>query len=343
MTKTCISVMPHISLSICIPTYNFGNYIGETLRCFIGQLMPGIEIVVLDGGSTDNTRDIVCRYQQECSSLFYYKQNFKGGIDKDIARVVSLARGEYCWLMSSDDLIRPDALRRVFSEIQSGNDIYLCNKTECDFNMKPVCARYNLKKSVKDRLFNLHDSSELRNYLNLSISIGAFFSYMSSIIFKKSRWDEVPDRECVYGTCYAHAYTLLSLIQHNCTLKYIREPLVLWRGGNDSFCNNSYLKRVLIDFEGYKKIADKIFIDDAVMNAAFKDAFKKIYPLYKLVKLRAFTNDSEWKELVPVLIGFDYKPMTILICELLKHSKPCIDILIKMRQVLRITRSSLHV
>lgn len=324
-----------IKLSICIPTYNFGNYIGQTLECFIGQMEPGVEIVVLDGGSTDNTRQVVSGFQKDCDSLVYHRQDFKGGIDKDIARVVSLARGEYCWLMSSDDLIKPGALRRIVLEIKYGNDIYLCNRVDCDLNMEPVWVRYNLKKRVKDRVFNLHDSSDFRKYLNLSLSIGALLSYMSSIIFKKSKWDEVIDREYAYGTCYGHAYTLLSLIRDNCALKYIRKPLILCRGGNDSFSKNGFFKRVLIDFNGYKKIADKIFIDDASISIAFKHILKKTYPFHRLVKLNVFSNDSEWEEIKPILVDIGYKPLTIFICELMKGIKPIIIIMIKFKQLIR--------
>lgn len=326
-----------IKLSICIPTYNFGDYIGETLACFISQIEPGMEIVVLDGGSTDNTREVVSKFQKDYACIIYHRQDFKGGIDKDIAKVVSLARGKYCWLMSSDDLIKPGALRRILLEIESGNDLYLCNRVECDINMKPIWVRYNLKKNVKDRVFNLQSNLDLRNYLNLSLSIGALLCYMSSIIFKKSRWDQVADKEYAYGTCYNHAYILLSLIQDSrpLTFKYLHDPLILCRGGNDSFSKDGFLKRVLIDFDGYKKITDKIFIDDLEMNVAFKGVLKKTYPLYRLLKLRAFSNDSEWREIRLKLIDMGCKPSTILICDLLKYTGPVIIVLIKIKQIFR--------
>lgn len=51
--------MGNIRLSICMPTYNFGKFIGETLESIMKQIPDGVEIVVLDGGSTDNTCDVV--------------------------------------------------------------------------------------------------------------------------------------------------------------------------------------------------------------------------------------------------------------------------------------------
>lgn len=319
-------------LSICIPTYNFGNYIGDTLASIIDQIEPGVEVVVLDGASTDNTQAVVSRYQKNCGSLIYHRQDFKGGIDIDIARVVELAHGEYCWLMSGDDLIKPGALKRILSEIESGMDIYLCNRTECDINMVPFRDRYFMNKSIADKIFNLHDNKDFISYLNSSTTTGTLFSYISSIIFKKSRWEAVLDKEYAYGTCYGHAYILLSLARSTCILKYIRQPLVLCRIGNDSFSNNGFVKRVAIDFDGYRKIADKLFIDEPVIKGIFKAVIKKEYSLSRLVKIRAFSNDAEWQEITPKLVDIGYKPLSVYICGLMKLQRSVISNLVKLKQ-----------
>ena len=50
-------------LSICIPTYNRAAYIGETLASIISQSNDDIEIVIVDGASTDNTADVVTSFK----------------------------------------------------------------------------------------------------------------------------------------------------------------------------------------------------------------------------------------------------------------------------------------
>ena len=92
--------MSGIRLSVCIPTYNFGRFIGETLESIVRQATEEVEIVVLDGGSTDNTTEVVEGFRDAFPRLRYYRQDFKGGIDRDMAKSVELARGEYCWLFS---------------------------------------------------------------------------------------------------------------------------------------------------------------------------------------------------------------------------------------------------
>ena len=325
-----------IKLSICIPTYNFGNYIGETLSSIIDQIVPGVEIIVLDGASTDNTSEVVYSYQQKCNSLVYHKQDFKGGIDLDMAKVISLSHGEYCWLMSSDDTIKPGAIQRILLEIESGYDIYLCNRTECDINLVPFRHRYWLKKNIGDKVFNLHDNYELMDYLNLSMSLGAIFSYMSSIIFKKSEWDKVRDKEYAHGTCYGHVYVLLSFIHNHSILKYIREHLLLSRFGNDSFNGNGIFKRVAIDIDGYHKIADKMFVDNTDVKDAFKRILRRDYSLCGLVKIRAFSTNTEWQDMTNKLYYIGYSPSSVYICGLIAYcSRPVINNLIKLKQIIK--------
>src|ERR1700722_1620055 len=104
------NLTPPITLSICIPTYNFGEFIGETLESILPQIVDGVEVVVLDGGSTDETQAVVGAFQARCPALQYYHRDERGGIDLDMALTVELARGKYCWLFSSDDLMRPGAV-----------------------------------------------------------------------------------------------------------------------------------------------------------------------------------------------------------------------------------------
>lgn len=74
-----------LRLSIYMPTYNFGKFIGSTLESIIDQMQEGVEIVVFDGGSTDDTVQIVQSYQKCCPSLSYHRQNHRGDIDRDMA------------------------------------------------------------------------------------------------------------------------------------------------------------------------------------------------------------------------------------------------------------------
>src|SRR5260370_25638719 len=123
---------PPIKLSVCIPTYNRAAFIGETVESILSQTDGSVEVVVVDGASTDGTPEVVASFQKRFANLIYYRGTENLGVDRDMATSVELATGEYCWLMSSDDLVKPGAVSEVLDEIKSRADIYLCNISLCD-------------------------------------------------------------------------------------------------------------------------------------------------------------------------------------------------------------------
>jgi abequosyltransferase len=99
------SVPSSLKLSICITTFNRGPYIAATLDSIMPQIDDHCEVVILDGGSTDDTERVVTEYTHRYERLRYIRQATNNGFDRDLERAVELARGEYCWLTSDDDLL----------------------------------------------------------------------------------------------------------------------------------------------------------------------------------------------------------------------------------------------
>src|SRR2546422_10201090 len=97
--------MTPIRLSICMPTYNFGRFIGDALESILRQAADDVEIVVLDGASTDNTSEGVRSFQARFPRLHYHRRDRRGGSDRGKATGGELADGGYCWVLSQDDTL----------------------------------------------------------------------------------------------------------------------------------------------------------------------------------------------------------------------------------------------
>lgn len=324
----------NIKLSICIPTYNRAKFIKGALESIISQAEDSIEIVIVDGASTDNTIEVVQYYQRRFSRLIYYRGEKNFGVDVDMARSIELARGKYCWMFSDDDLLKPGAIKRILREIESECEIYLCNVTVCDLFMRPLRDRYWLSKKTKDRIFNLDDKNELMEYCNKANSIGALFSYMSSIIMCREDWIKSGYDYDFDKSAYALAASLFSFLKRKCQLKYIRSSLVLLRNDNDSFQNKGGLvKRFLLDFDGYLRLADKYLSWDGRVRESFLKVMTREHPWYTIINVASFINDPElWRQFKAKLLQFGYSPNMATICFVLSRQKKFISLAVVVKR-----------
>jgi Glycosyl transferase family 2 len=95
-------------VSIVIPTYNYGRFIGETVDSALAQGYSPVEVVVVDDGSTDDTRERLARYGDRVR--YIYQQN--RGLSAARNTGIGAAHGEFIALLDSDDLWLPDKLER---------------------------------------------------------------------------------------------------------------------------------------------------------------------------------------------------------------------------------------
>lgn len=101
---------PWPRISIVTPSFNQGLFIEETIRSVLLQGYPDFEYIVLDGGSTDNSVEIIKKYERW---LTFWASERDRGQSHAINKGFSKASGEiYSWLNSDDSLI-PNALRNV--------------------------------------------------------------------------------------------------------------------------------------------------------------------------------------------------------------------------------------
>lgn len=323
-----------IKLSICIPTYNRAQFIEATLESILSQVQPEVEIVIMDGASTDNTESVVQEFQERFDNIRYYRGQKNMGVDADLAKAISLAQGEYCWLMSSDDLLTSKAVNVVLSEIESGCGIYLCNRTECTKEMIPIIRQYWFPRKFNDQIFNLINGDDLREYLGATNMIGALFSYIPCVIVRRQLWLSIEGSEEFFGTGYAHVYTLFSIIKNKCKLKYIRSSLVLCRMDNDSFSSNGLVSRYLLDFNGYLRIANKLFSGDRRTREMFLKVMTREHRWFRLLKLRAHVEDGQkWEEIRNLLLEFGYSPLVIDLCGFLGYFRRLVFALVSTKKI----------
>lgn len=138
-------------ISVIIPTYNRAQFLMEALNSVWYQTYRPIELIVVDDGSTDNTREAVLDWGQICTKdiqfkLQYFYQENKGA---PAARNLGLikSRGEYIQFLDSDDLLHPEKFQRqigildqekVIGFVYSGTVVF---SSVPDWNAKPYTGK----------------------------------------------------------------------------------------------------------------------------------------------------------------------------------------------------------
>jgi glycosyltransferase involved in cell wall biosynthesis len=109
----------NVFFSVVIPTYNRAGLIRATLDSFIAQEFTSFEILVVDDGGNDNTREVV-EAMGDQRIQYYYKQNGERGAARNYG--AARATGNYITYFDSDDIVYPYYLSHAYENISRLNN-----------------------------------------------------------------------------------------------------------------------------------------------------------------------------------------------------------------------------
>ena len=112
------------SISITTPSYNQSQFIAETIQSVVSQGYPELEYQIIDGGSTDDSMDIIKSYADK---LAYYTSQGDNGQSDAVNRGWIRSSGEIISWLNSDDYLLPGSLEIIGKEFQSDQNRYVPN------------------------------------------------------------------------------------------------------------------------------------------------------------------------------------------------------------------------
>lgn len=185
-----------IKLSICIPTYNRSQHLSNCLQSVISMRKPKgfqFEICISDNGSNDNTKKVVNNAKKKIK-INYNRNESNIGIARNFLKVVSMAKGEFTWLIGDDDLLLPNtlvALEGLFKNHKTVNFFYINSyllHTDYVFSF-PQPFDISKLPSKMDKFSSYKKSHELNFFelINPKVSFD-FLGGMFLSIFKRSMW-----------------------------------------------------------------------------------------------------------------------------------------------------------
>lgn len=141
-------------VSILINNYNYERYVGMAIDSVLQQTYKNIEVIVVDDGSTDNSRDVINRYGDQIVAVF--KKN--GGQASAMNAGFAASKGEIICLLDADDLFLPEKVAEVVDLFELHSDINWVFTESAPIETEDLIDT-NLKALFKDILSNSPEES----------------------------------------------------------------------------------------------------------------------------------------------------------------------------------------
>lgn len=270
-------------LSICIPTYNRAGFLRECLASVQTQGAEGLfEVVVSDNASTDDTLSVL----EEFSTLLPLRwtiQDQNLGPDRNFDAVVAFARGEYCWLLGSDDVAESGAVPKLLAGLRAaGADIFHFGYVQTDIALE----RLHRAHPPAGRVDTSADG--LAAYLGGMPNMSLVFTFISSFAFRRSIWmDQREPLQRWVGTYYIQLFAMHAALKRGATLAATNDCLVLARGDNPNEFNAVPGRFIALDARTVSRLVDEIHEGDPRYWRALGRVFQRSYPPKALVHVAA--------------------------------------------------------
>ena len=281
--------------SICIPNYNYGHYIGETIESVLTQTFEDFEIVIQDNASTDNSWEVIQDFAKKDSRIRIFKNNWNVGFAPNLQKVTTNSRGRYIILLSSDDIMYPLALEKYHEVIskQDTDDIVICSNTDVIDSESNVKSKIFMKipewRLIKssfesdfkpsEKVYSINSLKILSEILDRNTGARPV-SVFCATCFSKKLWERVEGYD-VTAQYSPDTNTMLKLLSLSINYIWIDKVLfgyrihddnntnVLRKERNLKFLSDMYMRTLNLD----SKVLELMGIDRADYSKLFIRSF----------------------------------------------------------------------
>jgi glycosyltransferase involved in cell wall biosynthesis len=214
---------------VVTPCYNAVRFIRETLESVLSQGYPDLEVIVMDGGSTDGTVDVLRSYGDRIRWASEPDRGQSHAINKGLA----LATGEILTYLNADDLYAPGALRRV--------GVFFADHPEAAW-LTGHCRMVDANGCEIQRVFTRYKALWLRSAHSRALQVTNFISQPATFWRRAVAEAVGPFREDLY---YTMDYDYWLRISSRARLHVIPQTLAVFRAHADA--KTAVMKRAQFD------------------------------------------------------------------------------------------------
>jgi glycosyltransferase involved in cell wall biosynthesis len=223
-------------ISICIPTYNGGNFFRDTLDSIEPYLSAKVELVISDDCSQDKTYIYSEELKKKNCFVSVYRNDKNLGMDRNFTRVAQLATGKYVWFCGQDDRLGKEIIDKICLILEF-NDLSILNVNFSQYDHDFVICKnpsFFARTSFKEFL-HLRDQKLIifktpEEYFRVFTQPPSF---LPAVIMRREYWDDKVPME-FYGTYFVQLGVLLSNM-HRGDIGAFTQPLIKGRVPDDQW------------------------------------------------------------------------------------------------------------
>ena len=262
-------------VSVIIPTYNRGWIIEEALDSVFAQNFKDFELIVVDDGSTDNTRNILKSYPHEIRVI--HQQNM--GVSAARNQGIASASGKFIAFLDSDDLWLPKKLTTQVKFFSASPDAMICQTEE-------MWVRNNVRVNPKER-------HKKPSGMIFEPSLALCLVSPSAVMMRRRLFDEVGLFDEELPAC--EDYDLWLRVSCRYPVYLIDTPLIVKRGGHeDQLSRSPGLDKYRI--ASLKNIVESDLLSEAQYRAAVKTLKEKCAIYAAGCRKRGRVDEAEYYE-----------------------------------------------
>ncbi|MCG2711498.1 MAG: glycosyltransferase [Candidatus Omnitrophica bacterium] len=285
------------TVSVIIPSYNCGQYITEGIESVLQQTYRDREIVIVDDGSTDETKKILESYINSKQIRYFYQENKGPAAARNTG--IREAKGAFLAFLDADDLWEKGKLEKSIDFMEKNNFDWLCTSLKkIDENGREI-----IKRIPEDSWVLVSSTGEMKQLRNGLFFFSSIPVHTPTIVAKKICFEKVGifDERFLIGED-----TDLWLRFEEAGLKggYLDEPLTIYR-----YNENSITKARKVDgLNEHAKVAKK----HALILGLEKTSIRKSYTgfLWQIAD-RYYSHRSYFNALRYIMRSFCYDPKTV--------------------------------
>ncbi len=205
-------------VSIIVPVYNVENYLRRCMDSLVNQTLDDIEIIVVNDGSTDGSREILKEYEEKYPSMIKVLDKSNGGLSDARNYGIPYATGEYIAFLDSDDYVEKYMYEKMYKKAKEDNSDYV----ECDFIWE-----YPNKKKI-DKGITYKDKKGMMTYARV-------------VAWNKLIRRELLDQakiEYPKGLRYEDVEFFYKMIPYYNKVSFVKEPFIHYIQRDNSISNN---------------------------------------------------------------------------------------------------------